>query len=279
MPIGNFKNNKEILQYLDDIGDIKDEDINIFKSALAFSCISNPGISADKYLNHMDKIFDQLDKYWKQNIGGGLTQKIEAINHIIYNEFHYSGDKDNYDDLQNLSIAKVIDRRLGIPISLGIIYISIGLKFGLDIKGLNFPGHFLIRASEKSERIIIDPFRHGAILNAPDLRAILKSILGENAELSHEFHETVSNREILIRLQNNLKSRLITSEDYAQAIKITELMCLIDKQEYRLFLDLGVLNVKIGKKDMAINYLNKYISATNNEHEKIEAQMIIDQIE
>src|SRR5690606_10569173 len=116
-------------------------------------------------------------------------------------------------------LVRVIDRRKGLPIAISILYIHAGRAQGWNVVGLSFPGHVVIRLEEEGHRLIADPFNGGKVLQAPDLRSLVKNALGDKAELSADYYNPATNREMLIRLQNNIKLRQVESEDYEEALK------------------------------------------------------------
>jgi regulator of sirC expression with transglutaminase-like and TPR domain len=115
-------------------------------------------------------------------------------------------------------------------------------------------------------------------MNAAELRQLLKSIAGKNAELSHNFYDPVENRDMLVRLENNLKKRLIDTEDYAQAVIVLEAMEALAPEEYRTLFDKGVLYAKLGQNGQAATALERYIEKTPNTRDKQQARMILQQI-
>ena len=115
-------------------------------------------------------------------------------------------------------------------------------------------------------------------MNAAELRGLLKSIVGKGAELSHNFYDVVSSREILVRLENNLKKRLIDGEDYAQAIIVAEAIEAFSPQEYRIYLDKGVLYAKLGQSQQAIVALEAYIEKAPHAKEKQHAKILLQQV-
>jgi regulator of sirC expression with transglutaminase-like and TPR domain len=149
---------------------------------------------------------------------------------------------------------------------------------GWQIDGLNFPGHFLVRLEKGSERVILDPFRGGQEMNAAELRQLLKSVIGKGAELSHNYYNAVASRDVLIRLENNLKARLIEMEEYAQAIIVVEAMEVIAPDEYRTLFDKGILYAKLGHNSQAATALEAYIAKTPDVREKQHATILLHQI-
>lgn len=271
----------EPFAYLRHVGGMEDKDIDLAETALTLGAIFLPGLNTDRYSQHLKKLSEQVEAEFRSRCEkeeDTLALRIQVLRKIIHETNEYTGDEKNYDDTQNANFIRVIERRRGLPISLSIIYISLARKMGWVCEGLNFPGHFLIRMEKDSARIILDPFKGGTEMNAAELRQLLKSIAGKNAELSHNFYDAVSNREILLRLENNLKKRLIDSEDYENAIVVAEAIETFSPQEYRTYLDKGVLYAKLGKKREAIAALETYIGKAPLSKEKQQGRQLLQQI-
>lgn len=267
--------NTEALEILTKIGQLSDDEIDLCEAALALGSLYAPSnITLQPYKDHiqaMETVIASADV-------SDLEDKAKTISKEMFDAQGYEGNAQDYDDLDNANLLQVIEKRKGLPVALGLIYIHLGLKQGWDICGLNFPGHFVIRLSDGGERVIIDPFQKGKILQANDLRQILKQVLGENAELSASFYEPVTRRDVLMRLQNNIKVRLIRDEEYAKAIEQIEVMRLIAPDEEKLLFDAGILHSKIGNLTIAIDLLESYKQQVSDPREKEEASALIYQI-
>lgn len=277
-----FQTPDEAFQYLRDIGHVPDEDIDLGEAALALGLLFLPGIHLDRYRHHLRKLKDHVAEEFKACLRAGeedsLDLRVRILRKIIHEAHEYQGDTKNYDDIQNANFIRVIERRRGLPIALGIFYIVLARSMGWVCAGLSFPGHFIIRLERDGERIILDPFKEGREMNAAELRQLLKSIIGKNAELSHNFYDAVDNREVLLRLENNLKKRLIDAEDYDQAIIVAEAIEAFSPQEYRTYLDKGVLYAKLGHYELAVHALEIYLSRAKTVREKQDAQDLLQQI-
>lgn len=257
-------------------------DLSLFKIALAFCAPLHVGISADRYFNHVKKMADDARLRNEELIAAGAEEmagtQLAALKYVLYEREQYIGDAERYDDLDNADMMRVIDRRKGLPISLCILYIHVGRMNGWHVDGLNFPGHFLCRIELKGERLIFDPFDSCKTLDAPDLRQLLKRVRGESAELSADYYKPCTNRETLVRLQNNVKLRLIDAEEYKLALRSVEMMRMLDPQEYRLMLDAGVLYAKTGQKIAAIDALERYIAIAPKAQDVRDAELILRQV-
>jgi regulator of sirC expression with transglutaminase-like and TPR domain len=177
---------------------------------------------------------------------------------VLAEEYGYQGDDQTYDDLQNANLRRVIDRRKGLPVALGILYIDAARAQGWTISGLAFPGHFLLRMDGVGGRVIFDPFHSGVARSASDLRDLLKLVNGAGAALTPEHYRGVTDREILLRLQNNVKLRLLQMGDPAKAAAILENMLLFAPQQVGLWRELGLAHISAGAMKAAIAALERH---------------------
>ena len=271
-----------IFEKLMAIGQLPDGAIDLGMAALYLAALDQPGISLERYDSHIKKLAEEVRDRHQALLEAGAKDAVEtrlaALKHIIADKYEYTGDNDHYDDLQNASLIRVIDRRKGMPIALAILYIQTGRNLGWDIYGLNLPGHFVCRVDQDGQRIIFDPFGNCAVLQAPELRQLVKRTLGPQAELSVDYYNPADNRTILVRLQNNIKLRRIEAEDYEGALQTVEAMRALDPQEYRLLLDAGVLYARTNRLQNAIVTLEDYIAKAPGDRDRQEAALLLDQL-
>lgn len=255
---------------------------DLAQEALRLAAAQQPGISLERYQNHLRKIAQEVGERHMELCNAGAYDNAEtrlaALKHILSDKHGYTGDREDYNNIQNASLIRTIDRGKGMPITLSILYIATGRAQGWDVDGINFPGHFVCRIEHDGQRVIFDPFENCKILQAADLRVLLKQVLGEQAELSIDYFKAATNRQILIRLQNNIKSRQIEMEDYEGALRTVEDMRRIDPQEYRLLLDAGVLYARAHKPDDAIAALEEYIKLAPDARDRRDAELLLRQI-
>lgn len=276
-----FNTIDEALAYLDQVGQTEDSKIDLFEGALALSAQNHPGVVLDKYRNHRIRLVEDTEAMhadYVKNHPDDLAAKIYVLGEVFTRRHGYIGDDFRYNDLQNADLIRVIDRRLGLPIALAILCVTVGRDLGWPVVGVNFPAHFLIRMEEGGKRQMVDPFQGCIVLDAPDLREILKTTMGPKAELSSTYYEPATNRDTLVRLQNNIKLRQIESEDYQAALATVDLMKRVAPEEHRLDLDAGVLLSRLERPVAAIEALERYISKVSNPKDKHDASMLIQQI-
>lgn len=272
-----------VYDFLTDKGRDTDDDIPLAETAIQLAALVHEGRGLEPYHHHIKKLSEEVGERFHGLINAGADDncetRIAAIKHILYDKHGYVGDNETYNDLRNADLIEVIDRRKGLPIALSILALEVGRQQGWDIKGLNFPGHFLLRFELEGQRVMCDPFDRFEILQAPHLRALLKRALGEKAELSSSFYREASNREILLRLQNNIKYRQIETEHYDDALQTVTVMRLFAPLEYRLMLDDGVLKARLGKTDLAIQSIRDYLEVVQDPRDKYDAEILLRTLE
>lgn len=226
-------------------GETPDADIDIANVALMLAACDRPEISLASYRDHLDELGTAA-----RNAMGQKEVPVQVaagvLSGVLAGRYRYLGDAETYDDPKNANLAHVIDRRKGLPVTLGILYIHIARKIGLEIAGLNFPGHFVLRLRGPDEALVIDPFNGGQPLTAADLLALIRSVEGPDARLTPEACEAVGTRDILLRLENNILSRAIRGGDFARAREVVTRMIWLAPQRAGLRFELGRLEVHAG---------------------------------
>lgn len=268
--------------YLETAGKMPDSEVDIAPCALSMALLTHQGLSIDRYFNHLKTLAKEVKARYAALLDAGgrsdVQTQLAALKHILSDSHGYRGDIERYDDLQNADLIRVIDRRKGLPISLAILYIHAGKAQGWDICGINMPGHFICRIEKDGQRIIFDPFYECKTLGAAELRFLIKKNLGPQAELSAQYYQPCSNRDILMRLQNNIKFRLIETEDYKAALETVTIMKMAAPNDYRLLLDEGVLYAKLEQPKAAIAALEVYIDRVSDPRDRYDAELLLRQV-
>lgn len=270
--------------YLAALAHLPDQEIDIAPAALCIAAVSGQyrDRNLERYFYHLKALVDEVAGRHVELLSAGAEDDVEtqlaALKHILADKYGYAGDKQHYDDLRNADLIAVIERAKGLPIALSILYIHAARAQGWAIDGLDLPGHFIIRLEKDGRRILVDPADSGSIIEAPDLRALVKDALGAQAELSAGYFASVESRAILISLQNNVKLRQIEASDYQAALATVEIMRQIAPNEFRLLLDAGVLYSKTRQKGEAIAALEGYISRAPNPKDRHDASLLLQQL-
>jgi regulator of sirC expression with transglutaminase-like and TPR domain len=263
-------------RFLRELGASAARILPLAEAALALASFERPRVDFGHYRDHLRLVARDVGKH--PDAAGDLAARARALNEIILLKYAYSGDALTYDDLQNANLIRVIDRRKGLPVALGILYIHAARAQGWDMAGLAFPGHFLVRLSDDPGRVIIDPFHGGQVCGAAELRELLKAATGRDSELLPEHYAAVSDRDVLLRLQNNLKARLLQTQNPERAVTVVETMLMLAPDLAELWHEAGMLHRHLGNMRAAAAALEQYVVRAPDGMSRHQAAAILQQL-
>jgi len=249
---------------------------DIAEAALALASFERPRVRLDRYRAHLCDLAAEVGR-----AAGGARDpaaRLAALNAVIVETHRYEGDALNYDDLQNANLMRVIDRRKGLPVALGILYLHAARAQGWAMAGLAFPGHFLLRLGDGDGRVVVDPFHGGAARAPHELRDLLKALSGAAAELRPDYFAEIPDRDILLRLQNNIKLRLMQQNDAAAAAAVVARMLLVAPDSAVLWREAGLLNVRAGNLQAAIDAFERYLALETRAAPRHEAATLLQRL-
>lgn len=190
------------------------------EGALLIAHHEYPDLDIDAWLRRLQDMADTLRRRLRDDITPPET--ILALNRYLFDELAFSGNGTDYYDPRNSYLNDVIERRLGIPISLSVLYIDVGRRLGLPLEGVSFPSHFLVKCALRTGVVMLDPFAHGASLGADELRRRLSIVAGGRphgeSALLQSMLQSASTPEILARMLRNLQAIHLHRADLAQAL-------------------------------------------------------------
>jgi regulator of sirC expression with transglutaminase-like and TPR domain len=257
---------------LEAVGRAEDPAIDIAEAALALAALERPSVAPDAYHEHLAAIGAEMSAAagpaCEAEGDAGLYARAKTLSEVLAGHFSYQGDRLTYDDLQNANLMSVIDRRKGLPVALAILYIHAARSRDWPIEGVNFPGHFVVRLHNAGRAVILDPFAGGEPCTTADLRQKLKAAAGEKAELQPEHYAAVGNRDILLRLENNLKIRLIQEGDLEKAAATLERMMLIAPKQAPLYREAGLIQARLGNLNAARGALERFLEISDNDSQR-----------
>lgn len=216
---------------------VKDEEIPLFHAALL--------IARDEYPDLDVRHYDALVDDWRARIAPRVDRSqspigaLQALNRFLYEEIGLSGNNDDYYDPRNSYLNDVFDRRLGIPISLGLVQMEIARRLDMDMEGIAFPGHFLVRMPVQGGLMVLDPYQGGRSLDVDELRQRAQPHVGDS-ELGDQqllkLLDAASHRAILTRMLRNLRTVYVERDDPERALRCADRLLTIDPtlaMEYR----------------------------------------------
>ena len=231
-------------------------------AALAIAGVEYPALDAAPYLLRLERMGEAAASRLKRHDGAPAPVRIATLNAYLYEELGFSGNREHYDDPRNSFLNEVLDRRLGIPISLAAVYLEIGRRAGLRLEGVNFPGHFLVRApagADDMEDVIVDPFHAGALLSEVDCRHLLRQHVGEDAAFEQGLLATATRQHIVVRMLVNLKRLYVRMRSFPQARAIADLLLAVDPSALAELRDRGLLAYHMEDFAAALKDLEAYL--------------------
>ncbi|HVJ40250.1 MAG TPA: transglutaminase-like domain-containing protein [Dongiaceae bacterium] len=271
--------------YLQAIGAAPDRPFDLAEAALCCAVQDRPEVDLASYRRHLATLAEDLRQLAKLDDGASadddsiLAARVDMLRNVLAARHGYRGDDSTYDDLQNADLTRVIDRRRGLPVALAILYIQTARALGWQIEGVNFPGHFLIRLRVGSQAAILDPFDQGAARSIVDLREKLKALVGEKAELKFEHSAAVGDRDVLLRLQNNIKLRLVQEGDLPRAAAVLERMLWIAPDQATLWRESGLIHHRLGHLARAKAALQRFLSFDASVTQRHQAARLLQEID
>jgi len=214
-----------------------EEEIDLAEAALVVAAHEYPGLDVLAYRTRLDGLADALRRRLRRDIGP--TDTLIALNRYLFDEIGFRGNVDDYYDPRNSYLNEVLDRRLGIPITLSLIHVEVGRRIGLALHGVSFPGHFLVKCIMRNGAVVLDPYERGASLSLEDLQQRLEVLRGgamPGSDMVGQMLAAAGKKAILARLLRNLKGIYRERKDLPRALACADRVISLEPgaaEEYR----------------------------------------------
>ncbi len=197
-----------------------DVEISLAETSLLIAVLGNPDLSVPAYLSRLDQLADVLKS--RVTDQDGVADRLSVLNQLMFNELGFRPNAENYYDPRNSYLSEVLDRRVGIPITLSLVYMELGRRINLPLQGVNFPGHFLVKCEVPGGAIVLDPYSGGISLSVPDLQQRLRDARGGEVSraIVAQLLVAASNRHVIVRLLSNLKAIFLREKDFDRALVV-----------------------------------------------------------
>ena len=226
--------------------------------------LAYPSVDVSALLSSIDAMGQEVARVLKKrgNTPPRPTQVIEKINDHLFNVQKFKPNTDDYYNPLNSYLNIVVERKIGIPITLCILYIRVARSVNFKIYPVNFPGHFLIKhiLEDNSGEIIVDPFNGGRIMDDYSLKALIdQAYPQQNIPLTHALVEKATAAQVVIRILNNLKGSYYEIQDMDRYNIANEMVLAIDQYNPDAVRDKGIVLLKKGNSSEALKALNSYL--------------------
>jgi regulator of sirC expression with transglutaminase-like and TPR domain len=234
------------------------EPVPLARGALLIAKEEYPDLEVSSYLDKLAALAREAEPVVKAGDDG--IEQIELLSYFLFEQKGFEGNRDNYGDPRNSFLNDVIDRRLGIPITLSLIYLEVGRRLGLNLYGISFPAHFLVKAVDSRGELVIDPFNGGAILSIDEIKAMLTQVYGQPVDIHPSFLKAVGGRQILVRMLRNLKNIYLGSADSMRALSVLDRILLLSPRSVDELMERGDLYEKLECFRAALDDFQSFLS-------------------
>jgi len=249
-----------------------DRDIHLARAALLIAAAEQPGLDVDGYVHRVEALADAAEPVRRAT---DALARLHRLREFLFEELGFAGDRTDYFDPRNSHLNEVLDRRLGIPITLSLVLIETGRRLGLEMEGIGLPGHFITAARIAGEQVLLDPFNRGALLTAETCAQVVKRALGRPVRLTPEHFVPVDNRHFLTRMLANLKGIYWRQEAWDKVVRVIDRMLALNPAASGERRDRGAAWSNMGRLERGVADWERYLTEFPNaeDHEQVRSQL------
>jgi regulator of sirC expression with transglutaminase-like and TPR domain len=246
--------------------------VDLARVALLIAHDAYPRMNPRAYLRRIDRLADQL----RPRLTGSLAARTAELSSFLFEECGFAGNTEHYYDPRNSYLNKVLDRQIGLPISLSLVAMAVGSRAGLPVVGVALPGHFVAKAVGKDgDEVIFDPFNGGQFLDTDACEAMVTAITGRPFEVTPDVLEATPPGAFVLRMLNNLKTAYLADRSHLRAARVAFRLAQLLPDDPTQRRDLGLLLVQAQRHGPAIDHLKHYLAATPEADDADEVRQIL----
>ena len=241
---------------------VGEEPIDLARAALVVAKLEYPDLNPAPSLARLRELGAVAAHATKPLRGAPARDLLATVSRELYERAGFAGNRAHYDDFRNSLLNVVLERRLGIPITLALVFMEVARQANVDVQGVGFPGRFLLRgpdAGPDTRPLILDPFDGGRELGELDCRALLTELMGDESEYSPDLLRPCSPRQMLARMLNNLKRTYVEIRSFPQAYAATDMILAVDSTLLHELRDRGLLAYHLDDYPSALRDLEGYV--------------------
>jgi regulator of sirC expression with transglutaminase-like and TPR domain len=249
-----------------------DGDIDLARTSLVLARGEYPDLDVAGYLRRLDELARDAGQGRR---AADPLHRLHRLREYLFEEQGFTGNNGQYYDPRNSYLNEVLDRRLGIPITLSLVLIEVGRRLGLEMEGIGLPGHFIAGARVEGEHVLLDPFNGGSLLTGEACGDLVGRALGRTVVLRPEHFAPVSNRQFLLRMLANLKGCYWRREDWSRVIRVIDRILVLNPEAASEWRDRGVAWHNMGMPHRGLADWERYLTDFPDaaDHEKVKGHL------
>jgi regulator of sirC expression with transglutaminase-like and TPR domain len=202
----------------------------------------------------------------------GIDEAAAALGRLLFEREGFRGNAEEYYDPRNSFLNDVLERRLGIPITLSVVYLDVASAAGVTAHGVGLPGHFIVRVERAGEARLVDPFHGGTLLDESDCHALVQRMLRREVPFDPAWLRMVTTVEIVARMLANLKAVHVRASDWPRALRIAECLVALRPAALGEVRDRGTVHARLGDSRAAIRDWERYLKSAPEASDAAEVQ-------
>jgi regulator of sirC expression with transglutaminase-like and TPR domain len=237
-----------------------EEDLNLAEAALLIAQEEQPELDIAAYLGRLDALAASVRSRLSE--APSFADIIQALNTVLFQEEGLAGNQTDYHDPRNSFLNEVLDRKLGIPITLSLVYIEVGKRLGVPLVGVGFPGHFVVKYEGPDGETVLDPFQGGSTVSQEQMEDKLRTMYGPQNPFIAQLPKLlapVGKKDILLRMLRNLKQIYTQKEDFERALSVVERILLVAPDHPVEVRDRGAIHHRMGHQQLAVRDFQRYL--------------------
>jgi regulator of sirC expression with transglutaminase-like and TPR domain len=231
--------------------------VDVAELALLLARDEFPDLDVPAYLTCLDKLGDQT----RPQLTGDLDHRVTGLSHFLFDELRFRGNVLNYHDPANSYLNRVLDRRMGLPITLSVVTMAVAGRAGLTTHGIGLPGHFVVKAVDAGQEVIFDPFHGGQVLSPCDCEQLVQQVTGQPFKVTPEVLQALPLGLLVRRMLTNLKTVYLKQKDFNRAARTIGRIRQLAPNDATERRDHGVCLLHAGQPGRAIDELSGYLEA------------------
>ena len=230
--------------------------------------VAYPTLDINAYLARLEDLARQAEQTIPAH--GSTVEQAQALSHFLFHQAGFQGNSTAYDDPRNSYLNEVLDRRLGIPISLSVLYVAVARRLGLAAHGVGMPGHYIVSVTDGDEPLLLDTFHGGIPLSYHDCVRLVHMTVGYDVPFQDDWLYPTTERDTLARMLNNLRLNYMQRGAWSEAEAVLRYLRLVQPEQAEHLRDLGLVMYQNGRLTQALHHLEAYF-ATEPHQRDVEA--------
>ncbi len=249
-------NQSHILKQFEEIADLPDREIDLARSALLVAMVEYPHMNIERELFMLQRIAGDLSSALLEEDDPLFCMNV--LSEHLFDELGFKGNSQDYHDPRNGHLNQVLERKVGSPIMLSLLYVEVGRRLNIPLAGVALPGHFLVRHHQVTD-YFVDPFYRGILLSEEECRVRMKQKARSRSRWNHRYLDTIGRREFIARLIRSLKHTYLRRKDHNRALAMIDVALALDPLSAPDHRDRGLINYRLGNTTQALDDLLYYL--------------------